>query len=79
MVTEKTPLPRALFVSALSQLWIFGVYELLRTWRQRCKDVFLFSEELQKLSGSMRDEHTAEKKRKLQTASPYSDDTPIPQ
>jgi len=79
LVTEKTPLPRAAFVSALSQLWIFGVYELLRTWRQRCREVLLFSEELQKLSGSMRDEHIAEKKRKLQTASPYSDDTPIPQ
>jgi len=26
-------------VSALSQMWIFAVYELLRTWRQRVKDL----------------------------------------
>lgn len=32
---DRTPLPTAAFLSALSQLWIFGVYELLRTWRQR--------------------------------------------
>lgn len=79
MLTEKTPLPRASFVSALSQLWIFGVYELLRTWRQRCREVLLFSEELEKLSGSMREAHIAKKKGKLQSASPYSDDMIIPQ
>jgi hypothetical protein len=35
---ERTPLPATLIVSALSQMWIFAVYELLRTWRQRVKD-----------------------------------------
>src|SRR6476646_10716229 len=39
---ERTPLPEALYVSALSQLWIFGLYELLRTWRQRIDDVLRF-------------------------------------
>lgn len=79
MKTEKTPLPDAHLVSALSQLWIFGVYELLRTWRQRCRDILLFSEELEKLSGPMREAYISEKKKKLQTASPYSDDMIIPQ
>jgi hypothetical protein len=36
---ERTPVPAALFVSALSQMWIFALYELLRTWRQRVRDL----------------------------------------
>ena len=32
---EKTPVDTAFFVSALSQMWLFALYELLRTWRQR--------------------------------------------
>jgi hypothetical protein len=36
---ESTPLPEAMFLSAKSQMWIFAAYELLRTWRQRAKDV----------------------------------------
>jgi len=31
---EKTPTQRALFVSAQSQMWIFALYELFRTWQQ---------------------------------------------
>lgn len=36
--TERTP-PNALFLSAQTQMWIFAVYELLRTWREQAKDV----------------------------------------
>jgi hypothetical protein len=42
---ERTPFPNTMFVSALCQLWIFGLYELLRTWRQRGKDVLRWSKE----------------------------------
>ena len=35
---ETTPVPTAAMVSAVAQLWIFGLYELLRTWRQRGRD-----------------------------------------
>jgi hypothetical protein len=35
--TERTPMPSTMVVSALSQLWIFAAYELLRTWRERVK------------------------------------------
>ncbi len=31
---ERTPIPSMMFLSAISQMWIFSVYELLRTWRQ---------------------------------------------
>ncbi|MEQ1579183.1 MAG: hypothetical protein ABL964_01185 [Steroidobacteraceae bacterium] len=36
---ERTPLTEAAFVNALSQMWIFAAYELLRTWRQRAKEI----------------------------------------
>jgi len=39
---ERTP-PNTTFVSAISQLWIFGLYELLRTWRQRADEIENFA------------------------------------
>jgi len=36
---DRTPFPETLIVSALSQMWIFALYELLRTWRQRVRDL----------------------------------------
>jgi len=41
---EATPVPEATFVSAQSQMWIFATYELMRTWRQRAKDMIKWSE-----------------------------------
>lgn len=35
---ERTPLASGTLVSALSQMWIFALYELLRTWHQRIRD-----------------------------------------
>ncbi|WP_143703960.1 MULTISPECIES: hypothetical protein [Luteimonas] len=35
--TERTPGGSAMAVSALSQMWIFGLYEALRLWRERRK------------------------------------------
>ena len=32
---EKTPFESAMAVSALSQMWIYGIYEVLRMWRDR--------------------------------------------
>jgi hypothetical protein len=32
---ERTPLDTAILVSAFSQMWVFGLYELLRQWRER--------------------------------------------
>lgn len=36
---ERTPMDDAMFLNAQSQMWIFAAYELLRTWKQRAKDV----------------------------------------
>ncbi|MDO9631655.1 MAG: hypothetical protein Q7I92_07145, partial [Humidesulfovibrio sp.] len=32
---ERTPLESAIIVSALSQMWIYNVYEVIRVWRNR--------------------------------------------
>lgn len=52
---ERTPFPATLIVSALSQMWIFAVYELLRTWRQRVKDL---KRDAQKLAVVQRSGHS---------------------
>ena len=39
LAEERTPVGSAMFVSALSQMWIFASYELLRTWRQSIRDL----------------------------------------
>lgn len=41
---EFLPVPEIAFLSAQSQMWIFAVYELLRAWRERAKDVLKLSE-----------------------------------
>ena len=41
---ECTPALEALFLSAQSQMWIFAVYEMIRTWRQRAKNIIKWSE-----------------------------------
>src|SRR5829696_806710 len=46
---ESTP-ASAIVLSALSQLWIFGLYEVLRTWRQRVIKILNFGEEIKDLS-----------------------------
>jgi hypothetical protein len=33
-----------LFLSALIQMWLFAIYELLRTWRERAKDIRKWAE-----------------------------------
>ncbi len=41
---ERTPVPEAAFVSAQSQMWIFATYEVMRTWRQRAKDMIKWAD-----------------------------------
>ena len=35
---DRTPMDHLVFLSAQTQMWIFAIYELLRTWRQRATD-----------------------------------------
>lgn len=68
---ERTPMPSAAFVSALSQLWIFGVYELLRTWRQRVSDVLRFAAALKQLPPTTRAERLKTKRQELASNWPH--------
>lgn len=63
---ERTPLPSTMFVSALSQLWLFGLYELLRTWRQRERDVLRWYKEFRATPASMQKARLAEKRREIE-------------
>jgi len=68
MEIERTPIEMALLVSALSQLWIFGLYELLRTWRQRALDVARFGEALNAVNQSEKEQIIAKQKAKIKAA-----------
>lgn len=46
---EKTPLDLLLTLSAMSQMWVFSLYEFLRTWRQRAKQLVDLSEKYEAL------------------------------
>lgn len=65
---ERTPVQSAIMVSALSQLWIFGLYELLRSWRSRAESIIRFSESLQGKGTQERGDLIAAKKRQIETA-----------
>jgi hypothetical protein len=69
MEIDCTPIEMALLVSALSQLWIFGLYELLRTWRQRALDVARFGEKaLKAVNQSEKEQFIADQKAKIKRA-----------
>lgn len=41
----RTPAMELTFQSAVSQMWIFAVYEFLRTWRERAKHLIKLADE----------------------------------
>ena len=65
---DRTP-PNAIVVSAISQLWIFGLYELLRTWRQRANEVLRFASGVAELSDTAREEQIAARAEKARNDS----------
>ncbi len=54
-----------MFVSAIGQLWVFGIYELLRTWRQRANDLVDFASRVRVATGPARRKLMDDKKRAL--------------
>ena len=60
---EGTP-ATAIVVSAVSQLWVFGIYELHRTWRQRGNEVLRFAKTISELPAEAREKHIAERVQK---------------
>jgi hypothetical protein len=64
MDSERTP-PWATLVSALSQLWVFGVYELLRTWRQRSRSVLRWAKEFKATPPEQKEARLVAKKQEI--------------
>jgi hypothetical protein len=46
-VHDRLPLDKFMSVSALTQLWVFGVYEFLRTWRQWVEHVLRICDDME--------------------------------
>jgi hypothetical protein len=67
METDRTPY-WALLVVALSQMWVFSLYELLRTWRQMAGEVCSFAADLAKLDGKERDARIARERARIDKA-----------
>jgi hypothetical protein len=70
---ERTPFPDAVVVSAFSQLWVFGLYELLRTWRRRAERMVNFAERLKGVDGQARQGLMEQKRLDVQRATESSD------
>jgi len=70
--TDRLPLEGFMRVSALSQLWIFGVYEFLRTWRQWVEDILIRCNNLDRLDAEGRKERLKQDLEELGRASPSS-------
>ena len=68
---DQTP-PSTVFVSAFSQLWVFGLYELLRTWRQRAEEVLTFSAHVAGATGKQRQKLMAARRSETRKASAES-------
>jgi hypothetical protein len=49
---EGTPTMEVTIVSAMSQVWIFGLYELLRTWRQLVSQLIAYDNDLAPIRGA---------------------------
>jgi hypothetical protein len=45
---ERTPFAEVLCLQSMSQCWMFGMYELFRTWRQMVNELIVFAEEFQR-------------------------------
>lgn len=55
MAEDRTPL-WGILVVALSQMWVFSLYELLRTWRQMANELSRYATDLETLHGKQRDD-----------------------
>lgn len=49
---EKFPAMESMFLIAVSQCWVFSLYELLRTWRQLGRECIAHADEAQRVGGA---------------------------
>jgi hypothetical protein len=64
--SDGTPIQSAVFVSAFSQLWLFGLYELLRTWRERAEEIIKFAQSLSGLAVQAKQEKMAQTRAQIE-------------
>jgi len=50
MERERTPVDILMPLSALSQMWVFSLYEFLRTWRQRAEQIIRVGDEYHQMA-----------------------------
>jgi hypothetical protein len=62
---DDTPMESAMFVSAFSQLWLFGLYELLRTWRERASEILDFVDDTKDLPQQEKEGKQSEKRKQI--------------
>jgi hypothetical protein len=77
MVSDRPPLPSMMFVSALSQMWVFAAYELLRTWRQRAKETLRWGQKLERLAGEEREAAMAAKREEIESRAAEAGDADL--
>lgn len=65
VLTDKVDTGQFILVSGISQMWVFALYELLRTWRQRTNDVLRFVSSLASVLAAERDAHVALKRKEI--------------
>jgi hypothetical protein len=65
MERERTPVESTVSVSAFSQMWVFAVYELLRTWRQRVREILKWVDKVGALDGEEREAAVVAKRREI--------------
>lgn len=65
MQDERTP-DWTILVVALSQMWVFSLYELLRTWRQMASELVRYADDLDKLTGDARDKRIARERERIE-------------
>lgn len=74
MERERTPSESASFLSALSQVWLFGLYEVLRTWRQRVQELVRLSDGLAVLPAEEGRTRLDQELERARSTSLYSED-----
>jgi hypothetical protein len=66
MQRDRTPSESAVSVSAFSQMWVFAVYELLRTWRGRVREIVKWADRVRALDGAEREAAGAAKRDEIE-------------
>ena len=66
-----------MFVSALSQMWVFAAYELLRTWRQRAREIMKWGKWLEGLAGEEREAAMTAKREEIEARAAQARDAEV--